>query len=41
MFSLLASVLNGMASTISKSSSIACWHGLLDEPECPKSLIEK
>ncbi len=41
MFSLLASLLNGVSSTISKNSSIECYHLFLDEPECPKSLIEK
>ena len=41
MFSLLASVLNGVSQICSNSGQSACARILLDEPECPKSLIEK
>ena len=26
---------------ISTSGTVACWHWFLDEPEMPKSMIEK
>ncbi len=41
MFSLLASVLNGVSQICSNNGQTACVRLLFDEPECPKSLIEK
>lgn len=41
MFSLLASVLNGVSQICSNNGQTACVAWLLDEPECPKSLIQK
>ena len=40
MIKLLAKLLSKV-STLSAGTSTACGHVLLDEPECPKSLIEK
>lgn len=41
MFSLLAQLLTGISTLSTTSSSSGCFHMLFDEPECPKSLIEK
>lgn len=38
--SFIAKVLR-MISSMGTSGTVGCWHGWIDEPEMPKSLIEK
>ena len=41
MIKLLAKLLSKISTLSATGTSNACVHVLLDEPECPKSLIEK
>ena len=41
MFNLLAQLLAGVSTLSTSGAATACSHVLFDEPECPKSLIEK
>lgn len=36
----IAKVIAAVGSKIAKYASVACWTVILDEPECPKSLIK-